>query len=250
MRRLLPLALTAFAVASPALAFDITAMTDAERAAFNQAVRDYLVQNPDVLVEAYATLQRQEEAAQADREQAALADNHDAIFNDANSWVGGNPDGDVTVVEFIDYRCGYCRKAWEEVDELVKEDGKIRFVLKEYPILGEGSVLSSRFAIAVRMLHGDEAYKAAHDALLTLRADPSAETLGRLAGELGLDPAPLLAKMDSDEVTAIIQANHALADTLGISGTPTFVIDGKVVHGYVAPEVMRQIVAGERENAG
>lgn len=255
MRRLFPtlLANTLLAttlLAAPAMAFDITNMTDAERAAFNQAVRDYLVANPDVLVESYATLQRQEEAAQADREKAVLAENHDAIFNDPNSWVGGNPEGDVTVVEFIDYRCGYCRKAWEEVDELVNSDGNIRFVLKEFPILGEQSVLSSRFAIAVRMLHGDEAYRKTHDALLTLRADATPETLARLAGDLGLDPAAIAAKMESDEVTAIIAENHRIANALEINGTPTFVIDGKVVHGYVPLEGMRQIVEGERAEKG
>ena len=117
--------LSATLLASPAMAFDIANMTDAERAAFNQAVRDYLVANPDVLVESYATLQRQEEAAQADKEAQVLADNHDTIFNDPNSWVGGNLQGDITVVEFIDYRCGYCRKAWEEVDQLVNTDGNI-----------------------------------------------------------------------------------------------------------------------------
>lgn len=250
MRPLFPALLSALMLASPALAFDIENMTEAERAAFNQAVRDYLVANPDVLVESYATLQRQEEAAQADREKAVLAENHDAIFNDPNSWVGGNPEGDVTVVEFIDYRCGYCRKAWEEVDDLVTSDGNIRFVLKEFPILGEQSVLSSRFAIAVRMLHGDDAYRQTHDALLTLRADATPETLARLAGDLGLDPAPIAAKMDSDEVTAIIAENHRIANALEINGTPTFVVNGKVVHGYVPLEGMKQIVAEERADQG
>lgn len=248
--RLLPAALTAMLCASPVLAFDITNMTDAERAAFNQAVRDYLVANPDVLVESYATLQRQEQAAQADREAKVLAAYHDVIFNDPNSWVGGNPDGDITVVEFIDYRCGYCRKAWQEVDELVNADGNIRFVLKEYPILGEQSLISSRFAIAVKLIHGDDAYRQAHDGLLTLRADATPETLARLAGDMGLDPAPILAKMDSEEVNAIISANHALADKLEINGTPTFVVGDQLVRGYVPLEGMQQIVAEERESKG
>lgn len=250
MRAHLTLALAASLFAAPALAFDINNMSDAERAAFNQAVKDYLVANPDVLVESYATLQQQEEAAKADREQTALADNADAIFNDGFSYVGGNLEGDVTVVEFIDYRCTYCRKAWEEVDQLINTDGNIRFIVKEFPILGEGSVLSSRFAIAVKMLHGDAAYKQAHDALLTLRADASAETLGRLASELGLDPAPILTKMDSEEVTAVILANHDIANKLEISGTPTFVVGNQMVRGYVAPEGMKQIVDDARADAG
>ncbi len=250
MRPLFPALLSATLMASPALAFDINNMTDAERAAFNQAVRDYLVANPDVLVESYATLQRQEEAAQADREAQVLADNHDTIFNDPNSWVGGNPEGDITVVEFIDYRCGYCRKAWEEVDQLINTDGNIRFVLKEFPILGDQSVLASRFAIAVRMLHGDDAYRKTHDALLTMRADATPETLARVAGDLGLDPGPLAEKMNSDEVTAVIAANHELGTLLEVNGTPTFVVGGTMVRGYLPLEGMQQIVAEAREKKG
>jgi protein-disulfide isomerase len=242
--------LSATLLASPAMAFDINNMTEAERAAFNQAVRDYLVANPDVLVESYATLQRQEEAAQADKEAQVLADNHDTIFNDPNSWVGGNLQGDITVVEFIDYRCGYCRKAWEEVDQLVNTDGNIRFVLKEFPILGDQSILASRFAIAVRMLHGDEAYRKTHDALLTMRADATPETLTRLAGDLGIDPGPLAEKMNSDEVTAIIAANHQLGTLLEVNGTPTFVVGGTMVRGYLPLEGMQQIVAEARDKAG
>jgi protein-disulfide isomerase len=250
MRFAFPALLTATLLTSPALAFDINNMTDDERAAFNQAVRDYLVANPDVLVESYATLQQQEEAAKADRDAQVLADNRDTIFNDPNSWVGGNPDGDITVVEFIDYRCGYCRKAWQEVDQLINTDGNIRFVLKEFPILGDQSVLASRFAIAVRMLHGDEAYRKAHDALLSMRADTTPETLTRLAGDLGLDPGPLAEKMNSDEVTAVIAANHELGNVLEVNGTPTFVVGGTMVRGYLPLDGMQQIVAEARDKAG
>ena len=179
-----------------------------------------------------------------------LADNHDTIFNDPNSWVGGNPEGDITVVEFIDYRCGYCRKAWQEVDQLVEGDGNIRFVLKEFPILGEASVLSSRFAIAVLQLHGNDAYRAAHDALLSMRADPSPEALARLAEDMGLDPQPIADRMNSAEVTKVIEDNHRLAQTMEISGTPTFVVGGTMVRGYVPLDAMQDIVAEERAKAG
>ncbi len=170
----------------------------------------------------------------------------DALFNDPSSWVGGNPDGDITVVEFTDYRCGYCRKAYDEVAELVSSDGNIRLVLKEYPILGEASLTSARFALAVRQIGGDAAYEQAHDALITLRGEPTTDALSRLATKLGLDPAAVLARMESPDVTAVIAANHALGQQLGINGTPTFVIDGTVVRGYVPLEGMRQIVSAER----
>ena len=244
----LPLALIATLTAAPALAGGPGEMTDAERAAFREEVRAYLLENPEVIVEAMTELQAREDMAAADRDLQLMEANRDAIYHSPQDWVGGNPDGDITVVEFMDYRCGYCRKAWQEVEELVGSDGNIRFVLKEFPILGEESLLSSQFAIAVRMLYGDAAYKKAHDALVALRGEASAETLGRLAAELGHDPAAVTAKMASEEVKAVIVANHDLATALEINGTPTFVIDRTMVRGYVPLDGMRQIVEGQRQD--
>jgi protein-disulfide isomerase len=222
-------------------------MTEAEREAFRSEIRAYLLENPEVLVEAMEVLQGRQDSEAANRDLAMLEENSDLIYNDPNSWVGGNPNGDITVVEFTDYRCGYCRKAHDEVAELVKSDGNIRFVLKEFPILGEQSLLSSQFAISVRQLYGDDAYKAAHDALITLRGDATPETLSRLASDLGHDPDTIAAQMAKPEVMSIIEANHALATMMEINGTPTFVIDQTMVRGYVPLEGMRQIVAGQRD---
>ena len=244
----LPLALAAMLTATTALAGGLGDMTEEERAAFREEVRAYLMENPEVIVEAMTELQMREDEAAVQRDLRLMEENKDAIYNSSADWVGGNPDGDITLVEFMDYRCGYCRKAYEEVEELVKADGNIRFVLKEFPILGEESLLSSQFAISVRMLYGDEAYKKAHDALVTLRGEANTETLGRLATELGHDPAAVTAKMASEEVKAVILANHDLATTLEINGTPTFVIDRTMVRGYVPLDGMQQIVAGQRSD--
>lgn len=244
----LPLALAAMLTASTAFAGGLGEMTEAERAAFREEVRAYLMENPEVIVEAMTELQSREDAAAADRDLQLMETHKDAIYNSAADWVGGNPDGDITVVEFMDYRCGYCRKAYQEVEDLVGSDGNIRFVLKEFPILGEESLLSSQFAISVRMLYGDEAYKKAHDALIVLRGEANAETLARLAGDLGHDAAAVAEKMASEEVKAVIMANHELATTLEISGTPTFVVDRTMVRGYVPLDGMRQIVAGQRQD--
>jgi protein-disulfide isomerase len=247
MRSLLAALLASAALmATPTLAEGLADMTDAERTAFQAEVKAYLLANPEVIVEAMDVLQSREDEAAANRDQQVLADNKELIFNDGISWVGGNPDGDVTVVEFMDYRCSYCRKAYTEVEELVKSDGNIRFVLKEFPILGAESVTASRFAIAILQLHGPEAYKKAHDGLIGLRGAPDAENLGRLASEMGLDADAIMIKMASDEVSQVIATNHALADVMQISGTPTFVIDGTLLRGYVPLDGLRQIVAGER----
>jgi protein-disulfide isomerase len=221
-------------------------MTEAERQAFRDEVRAYLLENPEVLIEAMDVLNAREQQAAVERDAQMLTQYHDAIFNDPASWVGGNPQGDVTIVEFMDYRCGYCRKAFSEVEELVNSDGNIRFVVKEFPILGEESMASARFAIAVLQLHGAETYKKAHDALIGLRGSPDAATLGALAGDLGLDPAPVLARMGSDEVTAVIAANHEIANQLAISGTPTFIMGDELLRGYVPLDAMKQMVAATR----
>jgi protein-disulfide isomerase len=237
----------AFALAAvPAAALDLTAMNEGERAAFRAEVRAYLIENPEVLMEAIAALEARQQQDQAAADLALLRDHAAEIFEDPGSWAGGNLQGDITVVEFVDYRCGYCRRAFEEVETLVGTDGNIRFVLKEFPILGEESVLASRFAIAVRQVAGDDAYKAVHDALMTLRGSVDAATLDRLAADQGLDAGAIRARMDDPAVTAVIAANHALAETLQINGTPTFVIRDTMVRGYVPLDGMRQIVAGQR----
>lgn len=244
--RRLALAALLSATALPAAALDLTAMTEAEREAFRAEVRAYLLDNPEVLTEAITVLEAREEARQLEADQALVAQNLDLLLDDGHSWVGGNPEGDITVVEFMDYRCGYCRRSSPEVEELISADGNIRFILKEFPILGPQSEMASRFAIAVHQLHGDDAYKDVHDALMVLEADIDTASLGRLAEALALDPAPILARMDAPEVTAVLDENYALAEALSISGTPTFVMGGQMVRGYVPLQVMQAIVEEER----
>ncbi len=243
MRRILIALTTTLALlAGYARADGLGTMTDAERTAFRAEVRQYLLDNPEVLMEAMQVLQDRQDKKAADQDQQVLSQNKDTIFNDPNSWVGGNPNGNITIVEFMDYRCAYCRKAYSEVADLVKTDGNIRFVVKEFPILGDDSVASSRFAIAMRLLHGDEAYAAVHDELITLRGSPDGETLGRLAVKMGYDAKPILDLMNGDKVTSILAANHAMAGQLNITGTPTFIVDHTMLRGYLPEDQMKQAV--------
>lgn len=229
--------------ALPALAED---MTEAEREALRAEIRAYLLENPEVLVEAMSVLQEREDIAALERDKMLVVSQSDALFVNENDWVGGNPDGDVTVVEFMDYRCGYCRKAYDEVEALVNTDGNIRFVVKEFPILGDASLLSSQFAISVLQLHGSDAYKSVHDGLITLRGEPTPETLSRLATDLGLDPKPIIDRMASPEVMAVIQANHDLAETMEVTGTPAFITLAGIMRGYAPLETMQGFVAEAR----
>ena len=230
MKRLIA-ALLLSASPLPALAFDISAMSDDEKAAFGQAVRDYLVENPEVLVEAISVLEQRNASAEVENDQQLVATYHEAIFNDGHSWVGGNPDGDLTMVEFIDYRCGVCRRFNQEVHDIVEADGNIRLVLKEFPILGPDSETSARFAVAVRQVAGDDAYLQAHDELITLRSDASEEALRGVADRIGVDADEVIAEMQSETVTAVLRDNRQLAEQMAIQGTPTFVIGEHLLRG-------------------
>lgn len=242
------IATTALALALVTPAFAQSKLSDSERADFRAEVRAYLMENPEVLMEAIAVLEDRRNADAAANDIALLQTNADEILNDPASWVGGNPDGDITLVEFMDYRCGYCKKAFEEVAELIKSDGNIRFVVKEFPILGPQSELASRFAVAVLQVEGAETYEKAHDALMVMKGDVTDESLAALAADVGVkDMAAVTARMTAPEVTAVIEANRALAQRLDVNGTPTFVIDQTLVRGYVPLDGMRQIVDGQRK---
>jgi protein-disulfide isomerase len=232
----------------PAAALDLSEMTDAERQIFREEVRAYLLENPQVIMEAVAVLEQRQAEAEAQADVDAIRQNADAIFNDGYSWVGGNPEGDITLVEFMDYRCGYCRRAAPEVTDFVAFDGNVRRVTKEFPILGEQSVLASRFAIATQQVAGDDAYKAVHDALITFSGDITEPALMRLGGTLGLDTDAIMARLDAPEVDAVIAANHQLAQAMGISGTPSFIMGDEVVRGYVPREELEKMAASIRKD--
>lgn len=222
------------ATALPAFAFDPADMNEAEKAAFGQAVREFLMANPEVLVESINVLEERRLADESKNDLLLVENNRDAIFNDGHSWVGGNPQGDVTLVEFIDYRCGVCKKVNPDLEKLISADGNIRWILKEFPILTQESDLAARFAVAVQQEAGPEAYKKAHDALMESRGPVNLESLTQLAGELGVDGKAVLNRMNTEEVSAVIRKNRQLAEQMSVMGTPTFIIEGEMLRGMPA----------------
>ena len=241
-RRLLVAPLLTAAVAFPAAAFDPAAMTDAERAAFRAEVRSYLLENPEVLLEAVSALEARQAAEQAVDDATLVQVNAEALFSSPDDWVGGNPDGDVTLVEFVDYNCGFCRRAYPEVMQVLEFDPDVRLVIKELPILGPGSELASQMAVAVLRLHGDEAYADLHDRLMTQRGEMNAAALDRVGAAMGLDMAALRAEMESPEVARILDENRALAARLRLSGTPSFALPGRLVRGMLPAPALLDLV--------
>ncbi|WP_113911323.1 DsbA family protein [Roseovarius dicentrarchi] len=222
---------------------EIGQLSDAE---FGARVRAYLLENPEVIFEAAAIMEQRQQELQSANDGDLIASNSEAIFDDGHSWVGGNPDGDITIVEFMDYRCGYCRRAFPEVEELIASDGNIRVIIKEFPILGEESITAARFAIAAQQVLGDAPYKMLHDAMMTYKGDMSESGLTSLAQTLDLDADKITAHMNSDEVSRVIAKNRALGQRLQISGTPSFIMQDQILRGYVPLDGMREIVSDLR----
>ena len=234
------------AFGSISIAMDINNLTNADRKVLQKEIRRYILENPDIIFEAADIVRKREAALEVQEDEELIQSNFNEIFYDNYSYVGGNPDGDITIVEFVDYKCGYCRKAAELVRELIAKDDNIRFVVKEFPILGEASLVSSKFAIAVKNIGGPEKYKVAHDILLALTAEPTEIYLRRIAKELELNPEELFEAMQSDLVTQEIDQTGELAQKLQISGTPTFILGDQFLRGFVPLEILSKAIQSER----
>ncbi len=243
----------AAALLVPAFAAGFTATTAAaeeftaeQQTEIDARIRAYILENPEIIVEAMQALEERRKRDEAMADATMISRHGDEIFRDGYSHVAGNPDGDVTVVEFSDYRCGYCKKAHEGVRALVAADDNLRLVTKEFPILGPDSTYAARVAIAAQE-QGEDKYWAFNDALMTWRGELDEATVMSLAGEAGLDVETLRADMKTPEIAEKIQRTYALARDLKINGTPGFIIGGRIVRGYVDYDALRQLVAEARE---
>lgn len=209
-------------------------------------VREYLIAHPEVLQEAMAELDKRQQAAESEKHQAAVKDNANALFSSPNQVTLGNPKGDVTFVEFFDYNCGYCKHAMGDMLALLK-DPNLKVVLKEFPVLGPGSVEAAQVAVAVRMQDPTgKKYLDFHQKLLGGRGQADKAHALAAAKEAGLDMARLEKDMASPEVKTTLTENFKLAETLGMNGTPSYVIGNDVVVGAVGLDALRQKVSMAR----
>ncbi|MBL6929470.1 MAG: thioredoxin domain-containing protein [Rhodospirillales bacterium] len=208
-------------------------------------IREYLAKNPDIVIDAIQAYQVRAEEEKRALQAVAMAHSKAALERDPASPVIGNPDGSVTVVEFMDYRCGYCKKVFPAVQELLKTDGDIRYVVKEFPILGPDSVVASRAAISVWLL-APEKYLAYHTALMEARGGLSEKRVVVMAEEMGLDGQQVAEKMKSADVVDSINRNRDLARALNINGTPAFIVGDQLAPGAVSVDKLRELVAAVR----
>jgi protein-disulfide isomerase len=205
--------------------------SDGQKQAIGQIIKEYLLNNPEIFIEVQGALEAKLELEQAERLKVAIAENAEDIFRHPNAAVAGNPDGDITVVEFFDYNCGYCKRGLADVVKLVESDPKVRVVFKELPILSKGSEEASRVALAAK---NQGKYWEFHRALLGTRGQANEASALKLADKLGLDMEQLKVDMDSTEVKAEIAKSEALAKKMGVNGTPHFLVGDRSIPG--APE--------------
>ncbi len=226
------------AAMAPASAQDKSAaFTPAQEQAIRKVVRDYIVKNPEIIAEAIAALRRKQEQAKSAKQTASVAEHRKEIYASHMTPVGGNPKGSITVVEFFDYNCGWCKRAKPILDGVVEKDGNIRVVFKEFPILGAGSVYAAQAALAARK---QGKYLEFHNKMMSYQGRISPPVVLKLAKEVGLDVDRLQADMKDPEITKALRANYELAQKIGVDGTPAFVIGTKVAH-YMQAEQFQAV---------
>jgi protein-disulfide isomerase len=222
-----------------------TSLTGEQQKAVEALIRTYILENPEVLIDSLQAYQaRQKEAAE--KESAAnIAAFRKQLENNPHAPLAGNPKGDVTVVEFFDYRCGYCKQVFPAIQELLKTDGGVRYVFKEYPVLGPDSVVASRAAMAVWKMNPSQ-YLPFHSALMSSRGQLSEARIFEIATGLGIDGTKLKAAMADPQVDEALKTNFELGQAIGVQGTPAFIIGGKLAPGAISLEQMRQMIKEAR----
>jgi protein-disulfide isomerase len=218
-----------------------------QRKEMEAIIKDYLLANPDILREMGQLLEAKERLAEDEQRKGALVANADQIFRDGTDFVAGNPTGKVTMVEFFDYNCGWCKRGFPEVLSLIEEDKDLKFVMKEFPIFGGDSDYAAQAAVAANK---QGKYWAMHMAMMSHEGKVTKETVDELAAAQGLDMAQLKKDMESPETAGILERNRTLAQSLAINGTPAFIIDDKLVPGYLPKAELASAINDVRTKGG
>jgi protein-disulfide isomerase len=240
-------ALFAVLLALSAAPAQAQSFSDAQRSEIERIVKDYLLSHPELLQDIMNELDKRQQIAEAEKHRASIKEHGADLFTSPRQVTLGDPQGDVTVVEFFDYNCSYCKRAMNDMLELIKGDGKLKFVLKEFPVLGDGSVQAAQVAAAVRMQDKTgKKYLEFHQKLLSGRGQADKARALAAAKEVGLDVAKIEKDMASDEVKATLEESFKLAEALGLNGTPSYVVGKDVVIGAVGLNTLKEKVNAAR----
>ena len=233
--------------ASPLAMAQSAVFNEQQKQAIGEIVKDYLIKNPEVLTEVISELEKRQAEAQQAAQAGAVKETQQSLLNASHSYVVGNPSGDITLVEFFDYNCGYCKKALADVQTLMKSDPKLRVVLKDFPVLGPDSVEASRVALAVKnQLQGQKLFDY-HVKVMDTRGRVNGERAMTVAKEMGVDMGRLQKDVESAEIRAALQENMALGDKLSLTGTPAFVVGETIIPGAVGIDPLKQLVDNVRQ---
>jgi len=220
------------------------ALSPEQKSAVDQLVHDYLMKHPEVIIEALKAAQQDKEERSAERARQAIVEQHARLYTDPDSPVGGNPQGKVSIIEFFDYRCPYCKEVEPSLEALLKEDSDLRIVYKEFPILGPASVYAARVALAARR---QGKYDEFHRGMMAKKGKIDEGVVLETAASVGLDIDKLKADLLAPEVGRIIQRDYDLAEALEIQGTPAFIIGDTLVPGVADIATLRRLVRDARQ---
>ena len=247
MLKALRLATAASALALWLVPAQAAEFTDAQKGEIGEVVKNYLLEHPELIDQALAELKKRQEETESQAATQAIADNGKAIFHSDGDLVAGNPDGKVTMVEFFDYNCGYCKRAFPDVLKMVEADKDLRLVMKEFPILGPGSVFAARAALASR---AQGKYWDYHMAMMKHEGRMDESAALAIAAKIGLDVEKLKADIKAGEGNAVLGINEKLAQSLNIGGTPAFIIDQTLIPGAIGYEGLAEAVKAVRDGGG
>ncbi|QPD02697.1 MAG: putative Oxidoreductase, DsbA-like [Candidatus Nitrospira kreftii] len=229
---------------SPAFGESMTSTTDPSwRQSVEQLIESYIRSHPEVVEQALQALEVKRHEEEKVRIKQTIISHQSELLHDPASPASGDPAGEVTVVEFFDYRCGFCKRVASAVTQLQKEDARVRVVYKDFPILGAGSVEAAKAALAS---HAQGRHQAFHEALLATKGELNKEQILEIASAVGLDTKKLVADMDNPEWLAIIERNRKIAKDLNITGTPAFVVGNVLVPGAMGLAALKELVARAR----
>ena len=242
--RLLPALLMAVALTASPMARAQDDLSPKQQEAVKKLVHDYIMENPGIIADAIEALRQKEDLAAEAAAKKTLTERKEEVFNDADSPVLGNPKGDVTLVEFFDYRCPYCKAMADQIADVVKADGKTKLVMKEFAVLGPESVTAAKAALASRE---QKKYEEFHRALMRLKEPLTEKTLMKTAADVGINTDKLKKDMDDPKIDTILKNNLKLAHDLNVDATPTFVIGDQIVTGAIPSQNLKQLIDQTRK---
>ena len=220
---------------------------NAKKDEINELIKNYILENPEIIIEAIEIFQKKQSLNAIKKEKEIIKSLSGELYNDANSYFFGNENSELKIVEFIDYNCGYCKKNHEIMMNILNENNDIKYIIKELPILGESSLLASKFAVTIYLVDGPKIYKKFYDSLMGYNTQLNFEILKKISEKVGSSIKDFNSYINKDRINKVILKNLNLADKLSIDGTPTFIIEDNVFRGFISFDQLQEIIDNLRK---